>query len=179
VQTECTETLPLAALPNGRTHTLAGLWAVAGIALLFGRATWALGSRGAATVAAGLQPVEWLILAGLVGVFLYGEGVLALQRKWVPRVCARIEQLRDGAPLPYRLLAPFYAMSLLGGPARGVLRAWAGVVAIILAVLVVSRFPQPWRGIVDLAVAAALGWGLLVLVRSGTAVALGVGRSPR
>jgi hypothetical protein len=174
LQTDCTETLPATMLPTaGRADQLARIWAVLGIAVLFSRAIWALGMRGLNTVAAGLEPAEWLVLAGMVGIFVYGEGFLALQRKWVPRVCCRIACLgRIPVTTRHRLLAPLYAMSLVGAPRRAVLRAWLGVAAIVTAVLLVSRFPDPWRGIVDVAVASALAWGLVAILRSGTPIAL-------
>jgi hypothetical protein len=153
---------------------------VLGIAILFSRAIWALGMRGANTVAAGLAPIEWLVLAGTVGIFVYGEGFLALQRKWVPRVCGRIVCLgRVPVTTLHRLLAPLYAMSLVGATRRAMLRAWLGVAAIVVAVLLVSRLPEPWRGIVDVAVASALAWGLVAILRSATPVVLARPRADR
>jgi hypothetical protein len=146
---------------------MAVVWAVAGVAALFARASWQLGQRGAATIAAGLHPVEWLALAVLTGLFVYGEGYRALQRKWVPHLYIRVGQLAGERSAAYRLLAPLYAMSLIGAAPKAMLRAWLGVAAIICAVLVVSRLPDPWRGMVDVAVASALVWGLAALLIAG------------
>lgn len=140
-------------------------WAVGGVVFLFGEAAWRLGMRGVAAIRGGLTPFEWVALLLLTAAFVYGEGVRALQRKWVPYVLTRIERLRSEPAVVYRAAAPLYAMSLIGPPARAVVRAWAGVAAIITAVLVVSRLPDPWRGIVDIAVASALVWGAFALVR--------------
>ena len=145
-------------------------WAVGGIVFLFGEAAWRLGMRGVATVRGGLSGFEWLALALLTAVFVYGEGYRALQRKWVPYVLARVARLRTERFLPWRIGAPLYAMSLIGPTWRTALRAWAGVAAIITAVLVVSRFPEPWRGIVDIAVAAALTWGAAALLYNASAM---------
>ena len=142
----------------------AGLWAVAGVAAMFAWAVFRLGRRGVATVLAGLGPLEWTALILLTAAFLYGEGVRALGRKWVPWMVGRARRL-GGEPVLFRVLGPLYAMSLVGRDGRILVRAWAGTVAIVLAVAVVSRFPEPWRGIVDLAVAAALAWGLAAMVR--------------
>ena len=54
-------------------------------------------------------------------------------------------------------------MSLIGASRAQVLRSWTMVAAILLAVLVVRTFPEPWRGIIDLSVAAALAWGLAAI----------------
>jgi hypothetical protein len=85
----------------------------------------------------------------------------------VPWVLARTARLRGAAPRAYLVLAPLYAIGVIGSPRRSLLRAWAGVAAIFAAVVIVSRFPDPWRGIVDLAVASALLWGVIVLVYNG------------
>lgn len=151
------------------------IWAVAGVVFLFGEAALRLAARGVATVRGGLSPLEWVVLIALTAAFVYGEGIMALQRKWVPYVLARIERLPSEPFVGYRIGAPLYAMSLIGPPRRSVLRAWAGVTTIITAVLIVSRFPEPWRGIVDIAVASALTWGALALVH-GAARRLTSGR---
>jgi hypothetical protein len=165
VQTEYVDVPPVTMTPAaGRAGNLAGAWAVMGVSALFARASWQLGQRGAATVSAGLEPVEWLALGALTLLFVYGEGYRALQRKWVPHVFSRIRRLQQEKVTVYRVLAPLYAMSLVGAAPRSMLRAWLGVAAIITAVLVVSRFPEPWRGIVDVSVASALVWGLAAIL---------------
>lgn len=138
-------------------------WGVLGVAAVFATAVIRLGERGLATIAGGLTPLQWLALVALTAVFVYGEGFRALQRRYVPHVLNRVEQLRHHPRRWYLLLAPLHALSLIGG-SRGLLaRAWAGTVAIAVAVAVVRSFPEPWRGITDFAVAAALAWGTVAL----------------
>lgn len=137
-------------------------WAIGGVLLLFASAALRLGVHGIATMRSGLAAGEWLALASLTLVFVYGEGVRALQRRYVPHVLRRVARLARERRL-WRVLAPLYALSLVGGPRRTVLKAWAGTGAIVLAVIVVRSFPEPWRGIIDFAVAAALAWGAIAL----------------
>ena len=139
-------------------------WAVVGVLALLLKAVASLGGRGLDTLREGLGPVEMGVLVALLLLFVLGEGVMALQRKWVPHVVGRARALRRDGSRTHALLAPLYAMSLVGAPRRALLRAWAGVLAIVAAVLVVRAFPEPWRGIVDLSVAAALAWGSIALV---------------
>jgi len=139
-------------------------WALVGVAALLGNAVVRLGGRGLDTVRDGLSTGEWAVLAAVCVLFVYVEGVRALQRKWVPFVVARIEALGRRSPLLHRVLAPLHVMALVGGPGRTMLRAWTGVAAVLVAILVLRQVPDPWRGIVDVGVAAALGWGLLVLL---------------
>jgi len=133
------------------------------VLLLFVQAVGRLGMRGVDAMRAGLTAFQWLALAVLSAAFVYGEGVRALQRRWIPHLVDRLDRL-PSEPLAQRLLAPLYAMSLTGAPARTLLFAWSGVAGIVAAVLIVSRFPDPWRGIVDFAVAAALAWATVALL---------------
>jgi hypothetical protein len=141
----------------------AAAWALSGIAVLFLFAAVRLGSSGLATVRAGLGIGEWAALIVLTVLFVYGEGRRALQQRWVPRVIMRASDLRRQQGVLYRLLAPLYGLSLIGASPRNVLRAWCLSAAILVAVLVVRTFPEPWRGITDLAVASALVWGLAAM----------------
>jgi hypothetical protein len=142
------------------------VWGWAGVVLLFATAVLRLGERAAATVRGGLTGGQWLVLALLTAAFVYGEGVRALQRRWLPWVLDRLKALRRERAV-HRLLAPAYAMALVGAPAGTLAKAWGGSLAIFVAVLVVSRFPEPWRGITDFAVASALAWATVALLVSG------------
>ena len=110
--------------------------------------------------------MEWVMFVLCVGLFVYGEGERALQRKWVPRLIDRAEALRDESSGWFRVLGPIYGMSLIGASRREVLRSWAVVGAILVAVRTVQALPEPWRGMIDLSVASALAWGLAGLVRA-------------
>ena len=147
-----------------RSGAWAVVWAAAGIVALFIEAAWRLALRGIITVRAGLDPMEWALLVVLAAAFVWGEGVRALQRRWIPGVYRRIDALRDETSITYRALAPLYAMSLIGAPRSTLARAWLGVVLIVAAVFIVRALPEPWRGIIDVGVAAALTWGLIVLL---------------
>ena len=164
----------------GRDSRVGGVaavcWALLGVVLLFATSIVQLGARGIATIRSGLDPAEWLALPVLTALFVYGEGMRGLQRRWVPAVLRRIAELPATRRAWYRLLSPLYAMSLVGAPKRTLWRAWAGVAAIVAAVLVVRSLPEPWRGMTDLAVAAALTWGLVAILAG--AARLIAGTSP-
>lgn len=157
-----------------QTRHPAALWGLAGVALLFGFAAVRLGLRGIETIRGGLDPAHWVALAVLTALFLYGEGVRALSRKYVPHLLRRARRLATEAGPLLRVLAPLYLMSLVGAPLKNMVRAWTGTALIVAAVLVVRAFSEPWRGIVDFAVAVALAWGLLAVLRG----ILRVGEAP-
>lgn len=144
----------------------AALWSLVGVCALFGFAIVRLGGRALNTLAAGLTPGQWVLAGASTVAFVYFEGVLALQRRWVPRLIERARELRRGSPPLHRVLAPLYAMSLIGASARHVRRAWTLLGSIVLAVLLVGLLDEPWRGIIDLAVAMALAWGVVSIVRA-------------
>jgi hypothetical protein len=150
---------------------MASWWAVSGVAGLFAWGAYRLGARGLETLRSGLGAFEWTAAIVLIVAFVYGEGLVALDRRWVPKLFERARRLRDEHRLLPRLLAPLYGLSLLGSDRTEVVRGWAGTLAIVAAVFVVRALPDPWRGIVDFAVAAALAWGLSAIVRRLPAVA--------
>jgi hypothetical protein len=158
------ESMQHVTVTDERGGEAAAWWAVAGVTLLFANAVWRLGARGVITMAAGLRPLEWLALLGLTAVFVYGEGVRALQMKYLPRLLQRVAEVRAERRVLPRVLAPLHALMLVYAPAGTLLRAWAGILAITAAVLIVRAFPEPWRGIVDFAVAAALAWATVALL---------------
>lgn len=153
-----------------RAATATLWWAVVGVALILLQAVVALGARALETVAAGLTPLEWAALAVLTAAFVYGEGVRAIGGRWVPYVLARARRLAERPRPVYVVLAPLYAMGLVGGTRRQAAVSWGGVAAVVGAVVLVRAFPEPWRGITDFAVAAALAWGVgALLVRAAVA----------
>jgi len=140
-------------------------WTLAGVAAVLGVAVVRLGARAVETLRTGLTGPEWVALLLLTGLFVYGEGIRALERRWVPFVVDRARSV-SGRALPWRLLGPLYGMALVSTSGRLLLRAWAGVTAIVAAVLLVHALPEPWRGVIDFAVAAALLWGVIALLRA-------------
>lgn len=142
----------------------AAWWGVLGVSALFLSAAWRLGERGVETILAGLAPGEWVALAALTAAFVWGEGYRVLQRRYAPFAVERAARLDGSSPPAYRLLAPLYAMALVGASRGLLLKAWLGSLAIVGAVMVVRAFPDPWRGITDFAVASALLWGFVAVL---------------
>ncbi len=146
-----------------RRHVIA-LWGVLGVAATFVDAIVRLAMRAGIELAGELSLAHWLVLGILTIVMTYIEGHLALQRRFAPSVVARARAAAEhGRPL-WAILAPLYAVSLIGAPPRVIVRAAFGITMIVVCVVVVRQLPAPWRGIIDAAVAAALAWGLVALL---------------
>ena len=150
-------------------------WAVTGVAVPLVEAVYRLGARTMAAIRSGLTATQWGLFALTVLLFAYAEGYRALQQRFAPRVVSRALALRHTDNVLWRILAPLYAMSLVGADRRHLARAWASVGLIVAAILVMREIPQPWRGMVDGGVAVALTWGLLALGTEWT----GQSRSPK
>lgn len=133
---------------------------------LLGRALYRLTPIAIEPIADGsLTPALWALYLGWVVFNAYGEGYRAFQKAFCPRVVARADHLAKAPrPLWHALLAPAYCLSLFHANRRGRTVAWCMIGGIALLVVLVSRAPQPYRGIVDGGVVVALAWGCLVLI---------------
>lgn len=142
------------------------LWSGFGVAALLGEAAVRMGVRAVHGLRA--RPpegaLELLGVLAVVAVFAWGEGHRALARRFAPYVVRRSlaagAALRGGVSV---LGAPLRAMGLYGAPRREVVRAWAGVAGVVVAVLVVRALPPGPRAAVDLGVCVALAWGALAV----------------
>jgi len=138
-------------------------WAVMGVAALLMESILRLGAIALAGVRGGLGPAEWAALALSTAFLGYFEGYRGFQCSFSPRVVERAFNLdRDLGPLGI-VLAPLYAMALVGGSRRELVRSWLLVAGIVVMVIVVRRIPPSWRCIVDAAVAVSLTWGLVAM----------------
>jgi hypothetical protein len=112
----------------------------------------------------GLTSGQSLIYAAWVLFSLYSEGYRGFQKAFVPRTVARAFYLASMPVSGLALIAPLFCMGLVHARPRRLVTSWAIVVAISIAVVLVRRMPDPWRGIVDGGVVVGLGWGLVSLL---------------
>jgi hypothetical protein len=138
---------------------------------MFAEAIWRLGARAMITVGTDLSVWEWLAFSMLITAFGYYEGFRALHQRFVPAVLKRAYDIGPG--LAPAALAPFTALGLVNAPKVTLRHAWISVVLIVAAVLAVRAMPEPWRGIVDGAVAVALSIGLVSMLLRFSAWARG------
>lgn len=146
---------------------IARVWAFAGVVLLLGRASVTLTWKGYQEILASPQTLagaDWAVLVSVIVFFVWGEGWLALHRRWAPRVLKRILDLAPTTAIGTVLPGPLYAMGLVGAPRRTLIRTWIGVATIVMAVVLVRAMHQPWRAMVKLGVGGALALGVASLV---------------
>lgn len=150
---------------DGRPRSgLATGWALLGVAAIFAWSVYSLGGRGLEAVRGGLDPFQWAALVVFTVGFVYTEGILTFDRRWIPKLVRRSRRVRHESTA-MKLLAPLYGLALVGHEWKTVVKAWIGTALIVTAVVIIREFPPPWRGIVDFAVAAAMAWGLVSIAR--------------
>lgn len=153
---------------NSTTNTkptssiVSATWGVLGVAFVLLECVVRLGRRAWSAIADGLDPTEWVLLLVSLVAFGYGEGYLALHRRFAPRVIDRAFEPSSGART---ILAPLYALALLSPARAAMIRAWCGLALIVAAALIVRALPTPFREIIDAGVALALAIGLASLTR--------------
>lgn len=143
---------------------VAAAWGLAGVAALLGSAVFRLTPLAIAAFAQELGVVHYVGLVASLFFLGYTEGYKAFQKQFSPRVVARARYLANN-PTPLRvLLAPMFCMGYFHATRKRLVISWALSLGVVGLILIVSRVPQPWRGIVDAGVVVALTWGLVAMV---------------
>jgi hypothetical protein len=150
--------------PGAAVRVLGVVWGIGGIAAVLVYAAFKLGRYAVEAVASGLDPGEWLGLLASATFMAWAEGYRGFQQRFSPRVAARALDLYL-RPTARRLwLAPLFCTGYFGATSRLRWTVWIGTGLIVLAVLLFSRFSQPWRGILDAGVMVGLIWGTVSLL---------------
>lgn len=145
--------------PLVRREIAFAAWGVLGVALMLLECVVRLGLRARSAAGAGLAAREWLLLLAVLVAFAYGEGYLALHKRFAPAVIARVFD-RPTPSGARAILAPLYALGLISDDRAAMRRAWCGLALIVAAAVGVRSLPSPIREIVDAGVALALAIGL-------------------
>ncbi|MCH8247456.1 MAG: hypothetical protein IH951_13770 [Bacteroidetes bacterium] len=158
---------------RGRAVLLSS-WAVGGFLLLLGHGIFRLTPTATAAAFGPLTVAESIGLAASILLLAIGEGYYAIHRFFVPRFVGRLARLLETRNILRSILAPFVCLGLLPFDrvdSRNVVRGWSMVTAILLMIILVRGFPDPWRGIIHVGVVMALVIGAVsILVRSIFAV---------
>ena len=140
-------------------------WGLGGVLLLLASAVYRLTPRAIESFSAKYE-WSWLHWAAFVlftFFMAYAEGYRAFQQGFSPRVAARARYLRDHQNTLHTVLAPLFCMAYFHAPRRRRIVSISVTSGIIVLIILVSRLPQPWRGIVDGSVVVGLAWGLVSL----------------
>ena len=147
-----------------RTAGIVGaVWGTAGVMALLGTAIYRLVPIALRAYDGDLSAGSWAAAVGFTVFMAYSEGYRGFQRGFSPRTAQRLRRLRDRPDVLNVALAPLVAIGYLQSDRRLKIRVYSLTSGIILAVILVHRLEQPWRGIIDTGVVVGLSWGVLSL----------------
>ena len=106
---------------------------------------------------------HWLMLLVFTPYMAYAEGYKGFYLNLAPRVMARALYLREAGGPILVLTAPLFCMGYFYATRRRMLTAWIVSSSIVVLVAIVSRIPQPWRGLIDVGVEVGLVLGIAAL----------------
>lgn len=153
--------------PHSATGTAAAAWGIAGFILLLIRGVQRITPQVVEASETDLDMVHWAAAAVSILLFGVGEGYVAIQKHYMPRLLARADRLRRHPRPIYVVLAPLYCMGMIGWDLKTMLRGWGMVAAIVLMVLLVRRITSPWQEIILAGVVFALAWAAVAATIKG------------
>ena len=103
---------------------------------------------------------QWAVLIAWTGFMLIGEGYSGFQKQFSPRVAARMWHLLHHGRNIDLVLAPLYCVGYYHGTRKRIISSWLLSAGIVGLILIVVKFSDPWRGIVDIGVVLGLLYGL-------------------
>lgn len=140
------------------------IWGIGGVLMLLGMAVIKLTPPTIEAFDYSLSWYHWLVLVLNTAIVLYFKGYRALHLALAPRIAARAVFLSQN-PTPLRvLLAPFFCIGYFQIIKKKKIATYGMTVGMVALILLVRSFPQPWRGVVDLAVTGGLTIGFLSVI---------------
>lgn len=162
--------------PHSAAGTVAAAWGIAGFILLLLRGVQRITPPVVEASGTDLDMVHWAAAAVSILVFGVGEGYVAIQKHYMPRLLARADHLRRNPRMVYGVLAPLYCMGLIGWDLKTTARGWSMVVAIVLMVIIVRRIASPWQEIILAGVVFALAWAAVAATIVGVRFLMSAGK---
>lgn len=150
--------------PRGQLRYYGAIWGVAGIIALLCFAIYRLVPYATEALRSDLSILQWIILCAWCIFMIASEGRDGFERRIAPRIAARAEQIKTNGDNLSIILAPLYCFGYFRAPLRQMIVSYVAIAAIIIAVIAVHQFSQPWRGIVDCGVVLGLAYGVVAIL---------------
>ena len=144
--------------------TVAAVWGLGGFLALLLFAIYRLTPIAWQALEATLYWYHWLGFFINVAFMAYSEGYRGFQRRYSPRLIARVRHLLHKPTSLQLVLAPAFCMGYFGAGRRNAVSAWLLLAMIGVLIAVFQQLPQPWRGLLDAGVVVGLSWGLLATI---------------
>jgi hypothetical protein len=147
------------------TPGIAGaVWGVGGIVAFVVHALRRMTGYGFAAYEYPFEWTHWVLLWTWVPAMIWAEGYRGFHLSFSPMVAARAKYLAEHPRPLHVLLAPVFCLGLIHATRSRFIRSASLTAGIIAVVLLVRRFPQPWRGIIDLGVIMGLSIGVISMI---------------
>lgn len=143
---------------------IGAVWGLLGLSLLLGWAVFRLTPYAMELPSLTLEWYHWLALVVNTLFMAYSEGYKGFQLGASPRVAARVKYLYENPKLLHVIFAPLFCASYFYTTKSRQMARFILTAMIILLIVIVSQFTQPWRGIVDAGVVVGLIWGILSML---------------
>ena len=137
------------------------VWGVGGVMLLLVDALYRLTVISVDAFSHEFTALHWSFLLGWTMLMVLVEGHRGFHLSFSPRVVARALYILKNPRWRDVVLAPFFCIGLYGTTRRRLIASWGMTGGIVSLILIVRTLAQPWRGLVDLGVVAALGYGFV------------------
>jgi len=151
-------------LGDATLRLLGYYWGIFGVIALISSAIYRLSFRVLELQDVQLGALHWIVLVVFTLLMIHSEGYRGFHLNFSPRVVVRALYLRDNNRPWLSLLGPVFCMGYFHATRRRMLTSFGVTAAIVIAVLLVSRAPSPWRGIIDAGVVAGIVAGVLSLL---------------
>lgn len=144
---------------------LAAAWGIAGVLAILGYAVVRIFPV-ASTAFQDFQwgGFEWTVAVVWFVFMVYAEGVKGFHRAFSPRVVSRARALISQPNVLACVFAPLYCFGFFYATKKRKIVSWSVATGIVVLILCVRLFPQPWRGIIDAGVVAGLGIGMVSIL---------------
>ena len=140
---------------------IAAIWAIFGLVLLLGYASWRLSAYTIESFSMPLNWLHWLVFISFLGFMMHSEGYKGFQKSFSPRFAARTKYLLHNATFTQTVLAPLFSMGYFHATKRRVIATFLLTIMIVAFILAFRFVPQPWKGLFDAGVVAGLIWGMI------------------
>lgn len=143
---------------------IAAAWGFAGLLFILIGPIIRLGELSLEAMEYEVQWYHWAVGLANIGFMLFTEGYRGFQKKFSPRVGARLKHLYENPRWLDVFLAPLYIMGFYHTTRRRQIATFALLFVIIIFVILIRMLPQPWRGMLDMGVVLGLSYGTVTIL---------------
>ena len=147
--------------------TIGAIWGIVGWVVIPGYAVYKLSKPVTELIFTDLAWYHWVAMVLFGTILFYFKAYRGFQRIIAPRIAVRARYLRTHPRPIWLLLAPLFCMGFFHIIRRKQIITILMTVAMVTLIFLVRLLPSPWRGIVDVSILLALGWGALSIIWYG------------